>query len=168
MKPSDFCLPSLFVSLRSSVHSLPWNCNLFSAKFLEFSGYLVEFISLCTHHCFYLATQSCPALSYLLDYSPPGSSVHGIFQARLLEWVAISFSSAFRQYYLPNSKKKNSVSLCRFLYVLKFHPYPALLSVTYRKRVQYFKDKFSLIPFLYLNTHTHAHTHTTHTPAWCN
>ena len=29
---------------------------------------------------------------YPLDYSPPGSSVHGIFQARILEWVAISFS----------------------------------------------------------------------------
>ena len=28
----------------------------------------------------------------LMDYSPPGSSVHGIFQARILEWVAISFS----------------------------------------------------------------------------
>ena len=27
-----------------------------------------------------------------MDYSPPGSSVHGIFQARILEWVAISFS----------------------------------------------------------------------------
>ena len=26
------------------------------------------------------------------DYSPPGSSVHGIFQARILEWVAISYS----------------------------------------------------------------------------
>ena len=28
-----------------------------------------------------------------MDYSPPGSSVHGIFQARILEWVAISFST---------------------------------------------------------------------------
>jgi len=27
-----------------------------------------------------------------MDYSPPGSSVHGILQARMLEWVAISFS----------------------------------------------------------------------------
>ena len=27
-----------------------------------------------------------------MDYSPPGSSVHGILQARVLEWVAISFS----------------------------------------------------------------------------
>ena len=35
--------------------------------------------------------QSCPTLWDLLDYSPPGSSVHGIFQARVLEWVASSF-----------------------------------------------------------------------------
>ena len=30
-----------------------------------------------------------------MDYSPPGSSVHGISQARILEWVAISFSMAY-------------------------------------------------------------------------
>ena len=35
-------------------------------------------------------TQSCPTLS--MDCSPPGSSVHGIFQARVLEWGAIAFS----------------------------------------------------------------------------
>ena len=33
--------------------------------------------------------QSCPTLCYSVDCSPPGSSVHGIFQARILEWVAI-------------------------------------------------------------------------------
>ena len=32
--------------------------------------------------------QSCPTLSDPMDYSPPGSSVHGIFQARVLEWDA--------------------------------------------------------------------------------
>ena len=37
--------------------------------------------------------QSCPTLSDHMDYSPPGSSVHGIFQARVLEWVAIAFST---------------------------------------------------------------------------
>ena len=35
--------------------------------------------------------QSCPALCDPLEYSPPGSSVHWIFQATTLEWVAISF-----------------------------------------------------------------------------
>ena len=36
--------------------------------------------------------QSCPTLCYPLDCSLPGSSLHGILQARVLEWVAISFS----------------------------------------------------------------------------
>ena len=38
--------------------------------------------------------QSCPTLLDLIDGSPPGSPVPGIFQARTLEWVAISFSNA--------------------------------------------------------------------------
>ena len=37
--------------------------------------------------------QSCPTLSDLMDSSLPGSSVHGIFQARVLEWGAIAFST---------------------------------------------------------------------------
>ena len=36
--------------------------------------------------------QSCPTLCSPMDCSLPGSSVHGIFQARVMEWVAISFS----------------------------------------------------------------------------
>jgi len=36
--------------------------------------------------------QSCPTFSDPMDCSPPGSSVHGIFQARVLEWDAIAFS----------------------------------------------------------------------------
>ena len=37
-------------------------------------------------------TQSCPTLCDPTNCSPPGSSLHGIFQAKVLEWVAISFS----------------------------------------------------------------------------
>ena len=39
--------------------------------------------------------QSCATLSDLMDRSLPGSSVHGIFQARVLEWGAIAFSESF-------------------------------------------------------------------------
>ena len=42
--------------------------------------------------CCCLVTKLCPTLFYPMDYSPPGSSVPGISQARILEWVAISFS----------------------------------------------------------------------------
>ena len=44
-----------------------------------------------------LVTQSCLTLCDPKDYSPPGSSVHGISQARMLEQVAIPFSTS-----LPN------------------------------------------------------------------
>ena len=41
--------------------------------------------------------QSCTIFCYPMDYSLPGSSVHGIFQARELEWVAISSSRGSSQ-----------------------------------------------------------------------
>ena len=47
---------------------------------------------------------SCPTLSDLMDCSLPGSSVHGIFQARVLEWGAIAFSGVS---YLFNSNLLN-------------------------------------------------------------
>ena len=45
----------------------------------------------------WLVGKLCPIPCDPMDCSPPGSSVHGIFQARILEWVAISFSGG-----LPN------------------------------------------------------------------
>ena len=52
-------------------------------------------LSLChthTHTRVSEVSQSCPTLHDPMDCSPPGSSVHEIFQARVLEWVDISFS----------------------------------------------------------------------------
>ena len=43
-------------------------------------------------------TQSCPTPSNPMDLSLPGSSVHGIFQAGVLEWGAIAFSDSVRQW----------------------------------------------------------------------
>ena len=40
-----------------------------------------------------LVTQLCLTLCDSMDYSPPGSCVHGILQARILEWVVIPFSN---------------------------------------------------------------------------
>jgi len=58
-------------------------------------SYIYVFIH--THTYIYTHTpakllQSCPILSHPLLYNLPGSSVHGILQARILEWVAISLS----------------------------------------------------------------------------
>ena len=47
-------------------------------------GYLIHMVFI------YVSAQSCPAVCDPMDCSPPGSSVHGIFQAGILEWVTIS------------------------------------------------------------------------------
>ena len=53
-------------------------------------------------------TQSCPTLCNPMDCSLPGSSVHGIFQARVLVWVAIFFPG-----YLPNQGLNPGLLHCR-------------------------------------------------------
>ena len=47
--------------------------------------------------CCCLVAKLCPTLCDPMDYSPPGSSIHGISQGRMLEWVAISFSRGSSQ-----------------------------------------------------------------------
>ena len=54
--------------------------------------------------------QLCPTLCDPVDCSPPGSSVHGILQARVLEWVAISFSRRSSQ---PRDQTRISLPHCR-------------------------------------------------------
>ena len=56
--------------------------------------HVVQYV--CTQYvCMYsVCTQSCPTLCNPMDYSLVGSSVHGIFQATILEWVAISTSAS--------------------------------------------------------------------------
>ena len=50
--------------------------------------------------------QSCPTLSDPMDCSTPGFSIHGIFQARVLEWVAIAFSEVLTKT-IQNKKPTN-------------------------------------------------------------
>ena len=59
---------------------------------LDSSGCKGGLSSLLDAFCCFLVTKSCLALCDPMDYSPPGSSVHGIFQVKILEWVAITFS----------------------------------------------------------------------------
>ena len=57
---------------------------------------------------FSLIVKLCPTLCGSMDCSPPGSSVHGILQARILEWVAISFSILFKVVYICQSHSPSS------------------------------------------------------------
>ena len=65
-------------------------------------------------------TQSCPTLSNPMDCSPPGSSVRGIFQARVLEWGALAF---FHGYELANAWAFPSVPMvCTSVPALLHYP----------------------------------------------
>ena len=55
--------------------------------------------------------QWCPTLCDPIDHSPPGSSVHGILQARILEWTAIPFSRESSQ---TRDRTQVSCTACRF------------------------------------------------------
>ena len=57
------------------------------------------------YHNVCVCAQSCPTLCGLMNGSPPGSSVHGIFQARILDWGAISYSRG-----LPQSRNGTHIS----------------------------------------------------------
>ena len=52
-------------------------------------------------------TQSCPTFRDPMDCSLPGSSVHRVLQARVLEWVAIAFSSIDVEYYINDFQVLN-------------------------------------------------------------
>ena len=67
------------------------------------------------------AAQSCPTLSDPMDCSPPGSSVHGIFQARVLEWGATVF--------IRDHKNKKILSLLESLIYVLFPDKPVINSL---------------------------------------
>ena len=98
------------------IYHILLNNNIpYSAKYTIYHGFFLHFPIdgiwiassvwlwwrklLWTFLCKYAAAkslQSCPTLGDPIDGSPPGSPVPGILQARILEWVAISFSSAWK------------------------------------------------------------------------
>ena len=91
--------------------------------------------NLCTFHCTILrvseVAQSCLTLCDSMDCSPPDSSVHGILEARILEWDAISFSCTILNYVKYNIfvniapvnfcllYNARSLFICHHLYFLK-------------------------------------------------
>ena len=70
--------------------------------------------------------QSCPTLPDPMDCSPPGSSIHGIFQARVLEWGAIVFFSKYTSnkttpYVRLKARADMGNQLCVLSYTLKIY-----------------------------------------------
>ena len=70
--------------------------------------------------------QSGPTLSDPMDCSLPGSSIHGIFQARVLEWGAIAFSRAYTHARIYSSPKETMMAQeekIHYQYVIVFQRY---------------------------------------------
>ena len=68
--------------------------------------------------------QSCPTLGDPMDCRPPGSSIHGIFQARVLEWGAIAFSKKFLYFYFILSTEKCVSGITFFIPLIDWSPLP--------------------------------------------
>ena len=109
------------------------------------------YISFLFHYFFSLLTaakslQSCPTLCDPIDGSPPGSPVPGILQARTLEWVAISFSNAWKW-----KVKVKSLSSIRLLATAWTAAYQPPLSMGF-SRQEYWSGVPLPSPFSYLSS----------------
>ena len=94
-------IPHVVIEPLSSTNDILYCGRQFEEKFLQLQlsenkNFLKNW---CSHKITILnisvtvyGAQSCPTLATPMDYSPPGPFVRGIIQARILEWVAISFS----------------------------------------------------------------------------
>ena len=84
----------------NQVGNFRWNTKKLDFKHPH--GWLICLIQkhslcyMCVCLCVFIA-QLCPTLCNPVDYSPPGSSVHGSLQARILEWIVISYSRGSSQ-----------------------------------------------------------------------
>ena len=123
--PHQFSKPSILNTCLSLVESKGWgawpgvqiSCSSGKHPFCNFvtpssSGLLPLKL---------LVAQSCPTLCHPKDCSPTGSSVHGILQARKLEWVAIPFSRG-------SSRECFIIFLKRLCLCLSTHPDAAFLN----------------------------------------
>ena len=76
---------------------LTWQLSAYYINWGNQAVYITLSIYLVKTTCIYMCAQSCLTLCDPMNCNPPGSSVHGIFLARILEWVAIPFSRGSSQ-----------------------------------------------------------------------
>ena len=88
-------LPNGFRGRWSSIHINPLAQRFFWALVIIWVCFLRQ-LPLLKVYAAAKSLQSCPTLCDPIDSSPPGSAVPGTLQARTLEWVAISFSNAWK------------------------------------------------------------------------
>ena len=87
-------LQGLTIYTDGNLYYIPWWIIQF--LLLSLNSLRGGLCSLIAMLCYAKSLQSCPTLCDPIDGSPPGSVVPGILQARILEWVAMSFSNAWK------------------------------------------------------------------------
>ena len=95
-----------------------------------------------------LATQSCPTLCDPIDCSPPGSSVRGIFQARVLAWVAMSLPGDLPDSGFEPGSLMSPALASRFLLLVPRSPLLLLLFFYYLCYLFRAAHRFSLVALL--------------------
>ena len=96
--------------------------------------------------------QSCPTLCNAIDGSPPGSPVPGILQARTLEWVAISFSNAWKW-----KVKVKSLSRVRLFPILWTEAYQAPPSMGFSRQEYWSGVPLPYMVYMLANTENVSH-----------
>ena len=86
-------LAVIFIYMNMFLYFCEWSLILSVTAFIIYILYIHVCVCVCVYSL--VVTHLCPTLGNPTDCSPPGSSVHGIFQARILECVAISFSHIY-------------------------------------------------------------------------
>ena len=146
-----WCFYGIFFLLPFSLNPviISLSCAFKSAgEFLK--NHWSPFLSCC---CCCLVAKSCPTLCDPVDHSPPGSSIHGILQARILEWVAISFSRASSQ---PRDQTHVSclsvcvcmcvnISVCVYTYKCKLYVYCTCMYICMLCFFRYYVKNFKYI-----------------------
>ena len=107
--------------------------------------------------CCAQSLQSCPSLCNPKDYGPPGSSVHGILQARTLEWVAM-LSSRGSSCPKDQPLSPGSPALQANCLLLSHQGSPCVTTHGNRHHFQRIRqDQGLLSPTLHLHSHPHLH-----------
>ena len=97
----NLCVYILYINnIHKYIIVIKWLCQISLFPFIQFFSHNPFNSFMRRYYYSYFATgkplQSCPTLCDPTDGSPPGSPISGILQARTLQWVAISFSNAWK------------------------------------------------------------------------
>ena len=104
--------------------------------------------------------QSCLTFCYPMDCGPPGSSVHGILQARILEWIIMPSSRGSSQEWKPSSHMAPALAGWFFITSATWEAQVNKQPRTRLRNIHSETDQPSHLSFSSSYTHTHTHTHT--------